>query len=138
VKTVNPLLMVVDDDEDIREVLKLFLEAEGYRVITAADGGEALQQLSTRERPSLILLDLMMPGMDGEQFMKAMRHSPPTNIPVVIISGHREAADKVIELNANCCLMKPVEYDNLMAVVHRLAPTAPAPVETSRKRDKRG
>ena len=136
--TVIPLLMVVDDDEDIREVLKLFLEAEGYRVITAADGREAWQQLQTSERPSLILLDLMMPVMDGEQFIKAMRRSPLTNIPVVIMSGHREAADKVIELNANCCLMKPVEYDDLMAVVHRFAPAGQAAVETSRKRDKKG
>jgi CheY-like chemotaxis protein len=129
--------MVVDDDEDIREVLKLFLESEGYRVVAAADGREAWQQLQTRERPSLILLDLMMPGMDGEQFMKAMRRSLLPNIPVVIMSGHREAADKAIELNCNCCLMKPVEYDDLMAVVQRVAPIGQAAVETSRKRDKK-
>jgi CheY-like chemotaxis protein len=136
-KTVIPLLMVVDDDEDIREVLKLFLESEGYHVLTAADGREAWEQLQTRERPALILLDLMMPGMDGEQFVKAMRHSPLTNIPVVIVSGHREAADKVTELNANCCLMKPIEYDDLMAVVHRLAPTGQTAVETSKKIDEK-
>src|SRR5215831_16703157 len=98
-KSAVPLLMVVDDDEDIREVLKLFLEAEGYRVVTAADGRDALQQLQSQEQPSLILLDLMMPGMDGEQFMGAIRRSPFRNIPVVIMSGHREAANKVTELN---------------------------------------
>jgi CheY-like chemotaxis protein len=136
-KAVTPLVMVVDDDEDIRAVLKLFLEAEGYRVITAADGREALQQLQTPERPSLILLDLMMPGMDGEQFMKAVRRTPLASIPVVIMSGHREAADKVIELNANCCLMKPVEYDDLTALIHRLAPNGQAAVETSKKRDRK-
>jgi CheY-like chemotaxis protein len=130
--------MVVDDDEDIREVLKLFLEAEGYRVVTAVDGGDALQQLQSGEQPSLILLDLMMPGMDGEQFMNAIRRASFGNIPVAIMSGHREAANKVIELNANCCLMKPVEYDDLMAVVHRFAPNGQVAVETSKRRDRKG
>jgi CheY-like chemotaxis protein len=137
-KSPAPLLMVVDDDEDIREVLKLFLEAEGYRVVTAADGRDALQQLQSHEQPSLILLDLMMPGMDGEQFMNIIRRGSFGNISVVIMSGHREAANKVIELNANCSLMKPVEYDDLMAVVHRFAPTGQVAVETSIKRDKKG
>jgi CheY-like chemotaxis protein len=137
-KSAAPLLMVVDDDEDIREVLKLFLEVEGYRVVTAVDGRDALQQLQTREQPSLILLDLMMPGMDGEQFMNVIRRGAFAEIPVVIMSGHREASNKVIELNANCCLMKPVEYDDLMAVVHRFAPNGQAVVETSEKRDRKG
>jgi CheY-like chemotaxis protein len=137
-KSLAPLLMVVDDDEDIREVLRLFLEAEGYRVVTAVDGRDALQQLQSREQPSLILLDLMMPGMDGEQFMKAVSRGSFGNISVVIMSGHKEAADKVVELNANCCLMKPVEYDDLMAVVHGFAPTGQVDVETSKKRDRKG
>jgi CheY-like chemotaxis protein len=137
-KSPAPLLMVVDDDEDIREVLRLFLQAEGYRVVTAVDGRDALQQLQSHEQPSLILLDLMMPGMDGEQFMNAIRRSSFGTIPVVIMSGHREAANKVTELNANYSLMKPVEYDDLMAVVHRFAPTGQVGVETSKKRDRKG
>jgi CheY-like chemotaxis protein len=119
----SPLLMLVDDDQDIREVLRLFLEIDGYRVTTATDGVDALEQLKTCERPSLILLDLMMPRMDGEQFMKTLRSSPFADIPVVIMSGYREAADKARQLNGNCCLMKPVEFDELMAVVHRFAKT---------------
>jgi len=137
-KTVTPLLMVVDDDEDIREILKLFLEAEGYRVVTAANGRDALQQLQAREQPSLILLDLMMPDMDGEQFMNAFRRGAFAKIPVVIMSGHCEAENKVIELNANCSLMKPVEYDDLVAVAHRFAPGAQVVVETSKKRGRKG
>jgi CheY-like chemotaxis protein len=120
----SPLVMLVDDDEDIRDVLRLFLEIDGYRVTTATDGLDALEQLkNTCERPSLILLDLMMPRMDGEQFMKTLRASPFADIPVVIMSGYREAGDKTRQLNGNCCLMKPVEFDQLMAVVHRFAKT---------------
>jgi CheY-like chemotaxis protein len=119
----SPLLMLIDDDQDIREVVRLFLEIDGYRVTTATDGVDALEQLKTCERPSLILLDLMMPRMDGEQFMKTLRSSPFADIPVVIMSGYREAADKTRQLNGNCCLMKPVEFDELMAVVHRFAKT---------------
>jgi len=120
----SPLLMLVDDDEDIREVLKLFLEIDGYRVTTATDGVDALEQLKkTSEHPSLILLDLMMPRMDGEQFMKTLRASQFADIPVVIMSGYKEAGDKTGQIYGNCCLMKPVEFDELMAVVHRFAKT---------------
>jgi chemosensory pili system protein ChpA (sensor histidine kinase/response regulator) len=113
--------MVVDDDDSIREVLKVFLEIEGYRVSTARDGLDAWQQLSDGERPSLILLDLMMPRMDGEQFVRNLRATDWADIPVVIISGHKEAAEKAKELNGNCCLMKPIEFDDLMTVVQRFA-----------------
>src|SRR5215467_13475789 len=96
----SPLVMVVDDDEDIREVLRLFLQIDGYRVTTATDGVDALEQLKkTCERPSLILLDLMMPRMDGEQFMKTLRAGPFADIPVVIMSGYREAGAKTRQLN---------------------------------------
>ena len=72
--------MVVDDDEDIREMAKLLLEGEGHRVATAADGLEAWQQLEAGEPPSLILLDLMMPRMDGEHSCtpSARAHGQPS------------------------------------------------------------
>ena len=111
--------MVVDDDEDIRDVLKFILETDGYHVETANDGFDAWRKLHTTDRPSLILLDLMMPRMDGEEFMKALRTSPFSDIPVVIMSGHQDAGDKSKQLNGNCCLRKPVEYDELLATVHR-------------------
>ena len=122
---VSPLLMVVDDDEDIRDVLKLVLEIDGYRVTTAADGLDAWEQLNRNEPPSLILLDLMMPRMDGERFIKTLRESRFAQIPVIIVSGHKEASDKAKELDGDCCLMKPVELDELMAAVHRFAKKEP-------------
>jgi len=113
-------VMVVDDDEDIREIVKLSLEASGYRVTTAVDGLEAWQHLNASAPPSLILLDLMMPRMDGEEFMKTLRSSPQANIPVVIMSGHNASIQKAEELKVNGCLTKPVELDELLGTVRRV------------------
>jgi len=113
-------VMVVDDDEDIREIVKLSLEASGYRVTTAVDGLEAWQHLNDSAPPSLILLDLMMPRMDGEEFMKTLRSSPQANIPVVIMSGHNASNQKAEELKVNGCLTKPVELDELLGTVRRV------------------
>jgi CheY-like chemotaxis protein len=112
-------LLVVDDDHDIREMAKLLLELSGYRVATAADGLEAWQRLEAGEAPALILLDLMMPRMDGEHFLQTLRASSRASIPVVIISGHTAATIKARELEANGCLTKPIELDELLATVER-------------------
>jgi CheY-like chemotaxis protein len=113
------LLMIVDDDEDIREVAKLLLEVEGYRVKTAADGEDAWRQVNASERPALILLDLMMPRMDGEQFMRALRTSTLGDIRVVIMSGHNLACDKARELHADDWLTKPTDLDELLRTIRR-------------------
>ncbi len=117
----NAFVMIVDDDEDIREIAKLLLEGEGHCVATAADGLDAWQQLEGGESPSLILLDLMMPRMDGEQFLHALRASPRAAIPVVIMSGHNAASVKARELTANGCLTKPIELEELFETVRRFA-----------------
>src|SRR5215467_5460683 len=79
----HPRILVVDDDEDIRELLKIFLEADGYQVRLAADGLEAWQHLENGSGPALILLDLMMPRMDGEQFLRKIRCSNFAGTPVI-------------------------------------------------------
>jgi CheY-like chemotaxis protein len=121
VTAANASVMIVDDDEDIREIAKLLLESEGHHVATAADGLDAWQQLEGGESPSLILLDLMMPRMDGEQFLHALRASPRAGIPVVIMSGHNAASVKARELTANGCLTKPIELEELLEAVRRFA-----------------
>jgi CheY-like chemotaxis protein len=68
--------MIVDDDDDIRMALRIVLETFGYCVTTASDGAEALDKLEAGERPCLIILDLMMPGMDGQQFREARSATP--------------------------------------------------------------
>jgi CheY-like chemotaxis protein len=115
-------IMIVDDDADIREMMKLFLEIDGYKVELAADGLDALKQLQKGAGPSLILLDLMMPRMDGEQFITQMRESRFAKIPVIIISGHSVARKKAEELHAVSCLMKPVESHELLKIVRLFAP----------------
>jgi CheY-like chemotaxis protein len=117
----NGTVLIVDDDADIRELMKIILETEGYRVNVAADGVEALQLLRAGAHPALILLDLMMPRMDGEQFLKEMRSTHFSRTPVVIMSGHVASQTKANELHASFCLMKPVECADLLKTVKRFA-----------------
>jgi len=117
-----PSILVVEDDADIRELMKIFLEAEGYQVSLAGDGVEAIEQLQAGARPSLILLDLMMPRMDGEQFLKEMHAKQFSQIPVVIMAGHCAVQQTADQLKAVCCLTKPVELEVLLNTVQRLVP----------------
>jgi CheY-like chemotaxis protein len=113
--------MVVDDDEDVREVAKMLLEGIGYPVTTAASAREAFQQIEVGEAPSLILLDMVMSGMDGEQFLRKLRASSRATIPVVVMSGHSASCARAQELGANGCLTKPIELDELLLSVKRFA-----------------
>jgi CheY-like chemotaxis protein len=112
----SPLVLVVDDDPDILEAICDILEAEGYRVARARHGGEALQRLEA-ERPSLILLDLMMPVMDGVAFAQRLHGDPGVaEIPIVVISadGNPQRAALV---GARGYLAKPFDIDALLAHV---------------------
>jgi CheY-like chemotaxis protein len=120
--TQSASILVVDDDYDIREILKFILEAHDYHVDVASDGMDAWKLLTDGNRPGLILLDLMMPRMDGEQFLKKLRSSPFAAIPVVILSGNSAARKKARDLDAKCCLMKPVEFEELLDTVKHFMP----------------
>lgn len=110
---------IVDDDPDIREAMRFALEMHGVRVLEASDGAVALDQLH-REKCGLILLDLMMPGMNGWEFRAAQRADPDlAGIPVVVLSGARDVADLARELDAAAYLTKPVELEQLAEVVDR-------------------
>ena len=78
-------ILVVDDDEDIRETVRWVLESSGYVVRTAVDGNAAWSKLHSNGQVSLILLDLMMPGMDGGRFLTLLRNSRHDKVPVVVI-----------------------------------------------------
>jgi CheY-like chemotaxis protein len=118
----NTTILIVEDDADITELMQLLLERDGYSVRVAADGLDALQQLRSGLEPDLILLDLMMPRMDGEQFLRRMRADNYADVPVVILSGHVSAQAKARELHAASCLMKPVESHELLQTVNQFAP----------------
>jgi CheY-like chemotaxis protein len=119
-----PTVLVVDDDPDIREVLQMLLEADGYRVTTAGDGHEAWERIEGRERPALILLDLMMPRMNGERLLQLLRSSSGSSIPVVIMSGHGDSPEKTAMYRPSRFLTKPIELDHLLDVVHQLVPAS--------------
>ena len=122
------LVLIVDDDYDVREVITLVLESFGYEVETAANGVEALERLARPPLPSLILVDMMMPVMDGVELIEHLHEEPTTaSIPVVVLSGDRAAAGHGSELGVSGCLAKPVELDDLLATAHRFAEAEPRP-----------
>jgi DNA-binding response OmpR family regulator len=110
-------ILVIEDDAGIRETLADYLRHEGYRVDLARDGIEGLERLSER-RPHLILVDLIMPGMNGGQFLKRVRADDATRaVPVVLMTGTRAASEASVA--ADAVLHKPFELDELLAVVQR-------------------
>jgi two-component system phosphate regulon response regulator PhoB len=110
-------ILVVEDDEDIRELVRFNLVREGHRVFAVSTGEEALD-LARKERPDLIVLDLMLPGMDGLEVCKILRGEPATSeIPIVIVSAKGEESDVVtgLELGADDYLTKPFRPRILLA-----------------------
>jgi CheY-like chemotaxis protein len=117
-------VLVVEDDDDIREVMELLLSAEGFHVDVAKDGLDALEKLEPDQKPPLILLDMMMPRMDGEAFINAVRNQPAlAATPIVVISGNAAAREKADRLRASACLVKPFELEELLSLVRRLMPS---------------
>jgi CheY-like chemotaxis protein len=116
------LVLVIDDDEGIREVLRDILEAEGYRVATAANGREALTRLRGEgDCPCIILLDLMMPVMDGWAFRGEQTQEPSlAGIPVVVLSAESSPSTQTRTLAATGHLTKPVRLEELLHTVRSL------------------
>lgn len=106
--------MVVDDEKPIVEILKVNLEKNGYKVITAFDGESAVQK-ATSEEPDLILLDVMLPKMDGFTVCKKIRET--SAVPIIMLTAREEEVDKVLglELGADDYMTKPFSLRELMA-----------------------
>jgi CheY-like chemotaxis protein len=109
-------ILVVDDDPAARDVLIHLLESEGYEVATAGDGEQALACMR-RCAPALVLLDLMLPVMDGFEFrVRQMQDPALADIPVIVFTGG-EDVDKATGLHAAACLRKPVDAATLLEAV---------------------
>ena len=112
--------MIVEDDPDTREMLERFLELEGFEVRTAANGQLALESLHADSAPCVILLDLMMPVMNGWQFRLAQASDPKiSRIPVVVVTA-AGSRDDIPAIDANAWLAKPVDLDRLLATIRPL------------------
>src|SRR5262245_46695358 len=105
-------ILLVEDDTDIREALSYLLADQGYDVACAEDGQEALSYLHSGHKPAIILLDLMMPRMDGYQFRAAQRSEPEiASIPVILFSAAGNVVQRAKGLDVALALEKPVPFD---------------------------
>jgi CheY-like chemotaxis protein len=118
-------ILLVEDDFAIRETVAEVLESDGFQVTCAHNGAEALRLLGEGHRPGLILLDLMMPVMDGWEFRLAQRRNPEiASIPVIVLSAGAGQEGRLPMLAAAAFLPKPFELDQLLNTVGRLCPAA--------------
>ena len=118
-------ILLVDDDPNISHLVRLYLEKEGFDVTESARGDEALEAFK-REAPALVLLDVMLPGMDGLQVLKEIRKT--SKVPVIMLTARDETFDKVLglELGADDYVTKPFETKELVARVKAVLRRAPA------------
>lgn len=114
-------IMIVEDDIDVRETLVEVLEDHHYVPLAVSNGQEAVDRLrSDPEKPCVILLDVMMPVMDGMQFRAIQRKDPELeSIPVVVLTAHANMVDLAEQMNASAFLRKPVALDALLEIVQR-------------------
>jgi CheY-like chemotaxis protein len=115
-----PHILLVDDDDDLRELLAELLHAHGFRVAVARHGAEALDLLSRGERPSLIVLDYMMPVMDGPTFLATkLRDERLAAIPVFLLTAMGDAARDPACASATRCLRKPLPVADLVLAINQ-------------------
>ena len=117
-----PRILVIDDDATIRELLRLVLEEEGYEVIEAANGAEGLQRYQAIPT-DLVITDLMMPGMDGLELIKALQRVMPTPA-LMAISGDQAALTQARELTPHT-FAKPLPLEQILAAVQALISARP-------------
>ena len=115
-------ILIVEDEREILDLVKLYLEKEGYRTVAATDGAEGLR-LARGEHPNLIVLDLMLPEIDGLEVCKKLRLNPQTAmLPIIMLTAKSEESDTVVglELGADDYITKPFSPRNLVARVKAL------------------
>lgn len=127
-------ILLIDDDNNIRQLITLYLKKEGYEVDGAARGDEGLAMMR-RTPPALVLLDVMLPGMDGLEVLRELRKT--SKVPVIMLTAKDETFDKVLglELGADDYITKPFESKELMARIKAVLRRSPAASEDQPKDD---
>ncbi len=112
-------VLVVDDDEQIREYLQLRLQDEGFACTAVANGIEAIENLSTSATPDVILLDLNMPGMDGMEFLRLAREHVGKEFGVIVMTGASgpRLKEQVVRYGALTMIQKPVDFEKLLRLI---------------------
>ena len=111
-------VLLIEDNDETREVIGALLQLEGYRVVTARDGDEGMTHLRRGLDPCVILLDLMMPGKNGLDFRREQLQDPSVAaIPVIVCSGHEKVKRKAAELGVTVFCQKPLEIEELLQLV---------------------
>jgi len=113
-------VLVVDDDQAIRNFVTWILEEEGYRVDSAVHGRAALEAIA-HEVPCAILLDMGMPVMDGWAFVYAYRSMPGPHAPIIVMTASQTSAERCAEVQADRCLPKPFELTALLETIEAIA-----------------
>lgn len=114
-------ILLIDDEEDMVNMLKPYLEAHGYDVIVSYDGKEALKKIE--EKPDLILLDIMMPGMNGLEVLHRLKNNPSTqHVPVIMVTakGESDYIFKAQDLKATDYIIKPIKLEEMLSLIKRL------------------
>ena len=119
-------ILVVDDDDAIRTCVAALLRAEGYEVLSAGNGVEALDLLAAADGdgPDLILLDMHMPTLDGRGFVREYRRRPGRHAPILVMTAAPDAAQRAAEIEAHAVLPKPFDIDHALETVRQCL-TAP-------------
>ncbi|MGH2731258.1 MAG: response regulator transcription factor [Actinomycetota bacterium] len=117
----GPKVLVAEDDPSVRMTLEFVLSDEGFEVLVAVDGEQALR-LATEKLPDVILLDSMMPKMDGKEVLKALRaHAPTSSIPVLVLTGMDRESEE--EWTGAHFVGKPFSPEDLVAQIHKVLGT---------------
>ncbi len=113
----NKKALVVEDDRNIAELLRLYLEKDGFEVVIASDGGRGLE-LATEEHPDIVLLDIMLPVKDGWEVCRGIRQT--SKVPIIMLTAKGETLDKIsgLEMGADDYITKPFDVKELVARVH--------------------
>ena len=122
IPTWKPTILIAEDSLDAREMMKVFLESRGYRVLSAENGLRALQ-VAVKNHPDAVLLDLQLPKLDGFSVARSLRRLPLfKSLPIIMLSGHDPSRYRQEAMDAGCddYLLKPISFDGLQTVLDRL------------------